>query len=218
MPEGKYVCISYVPLLVGESGHLLSEEELQKADLDKHEMLTQCDALIWMLDEATNTSNPVIVHSHAGPIVDHIRYWSENKPAEWFEFHLYEHLGQLVCLLFPKAEKTIERFKLAMGLQTMTPVNQIEDEKISVMTMPLIWYSHPGTMGQAYLDSKSTIRDTVKIEFLETAVVQGQHEISTDLETTIQKNTIKLDEFEVHRNSDKIGPFVEDFVRRVYGK
>jgi hypothetical protein len=108
------IVVSYVPLLVGESGKAMAID-----DPHLHEMLSKIDeghdghvhACLWMAEE--NGVFPVFLMKDAHAIADHLLAWAEGRPADWFALCFVEKQGRYVVGLFPNVSASVERFEVA---------------------------------------------------------------------------------------------------------
>jgi hypothetical protein len=110
----KAVVISYVPLLTGEPGRVLSvgDEEFTRlmAEADRCPS-GLADACLWMAEGSGVF--PVFVLPQAHAIADHLLAWAENRPDDWFALCFAERQGRYVAALFPNLVGPVERFEAA---------------------------------------------------------------------------------------------------------
>jgi hypothetical protein len=110
----KAVVISYVPLLTGEPGRVLSvgDEEFTRlmAEADRCPS-GLAHACLWMADNGGVF--PVFVLPQAHGIADHLLAWAEDRPGDWFALSFAEQQGRYVAALFPNLPGSVERFEAA---------------------------------------------------------------------------------------------------------
>jgi hypothetical protein len=110
----KAVVISYIPLLTGESGRVLSvgDEEFRRlmAEADRCPS-GQADACLWMAEGGGVF--PVFVLPQAQAVADHLLAWAENRPGDWFMLCFAQRQGRYVAVLFPNLPGSVERFEAA---------------------------------------------------------------------------------------------------------
>jgi hypothetical protein len=110
----KAVVISYIPLLTGEPGRVLSvgDEEFQRlmAEADRCPS-GLADACLWMAEGGGVF--PVFVMPQAHDIADHLLAWAENRPGDWFALCFAQRQGRYVAALFPNLPGSVERFEAA---------------------------------------------------------------------------------------------------------
>src|SRR5262245_34419169 len=110
----KAVVVSYMPLLTGEPGRVLSfwDEEFNRlmaaADRCPSGLAPAC---LWMADNGGVF--PVFVIPQAHAIADHLQGWAENRPGEWFMLCFAQRQGRYVAALFPNLPGSVERFEAA---------------------------------------------------------------------------------------------------------
>jgi hypothetical protein len=110
----KAVVISYVPLLTGEPGRVLSvgDEDFKRlmAEADRCPS-GLADACLWMAEGSGVF--PVFVMPQAHADADHLLVWSENRPGDWFALCFAQRQGRYVAALFPNLAGSVERFEAA---------------------------------------------------------------------------------------------------------
>jgi hypothetical protein len=110
----KAVVFSYVPLLTGEPGRVLSvgDEEFKRlmAEADRCPS-GQADACLWMAEGSGVF--PVFVMPQAHDIADHLLAWAEDRPGDWFALCFAQRQGRYVAALFPNLAGSVERFETA---------------------------------------------------------------------------------------------------------
>jgi hypothetical protein len=152
-----YLCVSYVPLLVGPPGVNVKEMKMEKAVLQLMKDANNiAEACIWIRHQ--NIPIPVMVIKDAKAIVDHLKYWSEGEPTEWFDLMIgtLEMDGQrgYTIILQPKLDKSGQRFKNA--LKQVSGIEIPDTAKIQVLSKPLMIRSN----GDTYQTVKDGIGDT----------------------------------------------------------
>jgi hypothetical protein len=108
------VVVSYIPLLAGESGRVLSvgDKEFTRlmAEADRCPSgLT--DACLWMAEGSGVF--PVFVMPQAHAIADHLLAWAEDRPGDWFILCFAQRQGRYVAVLFPNLPGSVVRFEAA---------------------------------------------------------------------------------------------------------
>jgi hypothetical protein len=113
-PKKVVVVISYVPLLAGEPGRVLSvgDEEFKRlmAEADRCPS-GLADACLWMAEGGGVF--PVFVLPQAHAIADHLLAWAEDRPGDWFALCYAERNSRYVAALFPNLAGSVERFEAA---------------------------------------------------------------------------------------------------------
>jgi hypothetical protein len=108
------VVVSYIPLLTGEPGRVLSvgDVEFQRlmAEADRCPS-GLADACLWMAEGGGVF--PVFVLPQAHAIADHLLTWAENRPGDWFMLCFAQRRGCYVAALFPNLVGSVERFEAA---------------------------------------------------------------------------------------------------------
>ena len=110
----KVVVISYVPLLTGEPGRVLSV-----ADEDFKRLMAEAgrcpsglaDPCLWIAEGGSVF--PVFVLPQANAIADDLLAWSENRPGDWFALCFAQRQGRYVAVLFPNLIRSVDRFEVA---------------------------------------------------------------------------------------------------------
>jgi hypothetical protein len=110
----KVVVLSYVPLLTGEPGRVLSvgDEEFQRlmAEADRCPS-GLADACLWMAEGGGVF--PVFVLPQAHAIADHLMAWAEDRPGDWFMLCFAQRQGRYIAALFPNLVGSVDRFEAA---------------------------------------------------------------------------------------------------------
>jgi hypothetical protein len=110
----KAVVISYVPLLAGKPGRVLSvgDEEFKRL-IAKADRCTcgLANACLWMAEGSGVF--PVFVLPQAQAIAEHLVAWAGHRPSEWFSVCFAERQGRYVAALFPNLPASVERFEAA---------------------------------------------------------------------------------------------------------
>jgi hypothetical protein len=110
----KAVVISFVPLLTGEAGRVLSvgDEEftrlMAEADRCPSGLAPAC---LWMAEDGGVF--PVFVLPQAQAIADHLVAWAEIRPGDSFMLCFAQRRGRYVAALFPNLPGSVERFEAA---------------------------------------------------------------------------------------------------------
>lgn len=110
----KAVVVSYIPLLAGEPGRVLSvgDEEFNRLMTEADRLPSGlADACLWMADNGGVF--PVFVLPQAHAIAEHLLAWAENQPGDWFALCFAERRGRYVATLFPNLVGSVERFEVA---------------------------------------------------------------------------------------------------------
>ena len=110
----KAVVLSYLPLLTGEPGRVLSvgDEAFKRlmAEADRCPS-GLADACLWMAEGGGVF--PVFVLPQAHAIADHLLAWSESRPGDWFALCFAQRQGRYVAALFPNLVRSVDRFEAA---------------------------------------------------------------------------------------------------------
>jgi hypothetical protein len=110
----KAVVVSYVPLLKGEPGRVISVGDgefkrlMAEADRCPSDIAQAC---LWMADNGGIF--PVFVMPQAHAIAEHLVAWAEHRPGEWFALCFAQRQGRYVAALFPNLPGSVERFEVA---------------------------------------------------------------------------------------------------------
>src|SRR5262249_8178535 len=108
------VVVSYVPLLTGEPGRLLSvgDGEFTRLMVEADRCPSGlADACLWMAEGGGVF--PVFVLPQAHAIAEHLLAWAEDRPGDWFVLCFAQRQGRYVAALFPNLPGSVERFKAA---------------------------------------------------------------------------------------------------------
>jgi hypothetical protein len=91
----------------------------------------------WM--EQDGEQMPVLVCDRAQELASHLRFWSEDRPQDWFELHWAKDQDDYAIVLMPRIERTRERF--LMGYQLRTGYPYPPNSTIRVYCEPLHFHS-----------------------------------------------------------------------------
>jgi len=176
-----HLVISYVPLLTGEAGSHVEADSDQMSDLFKKiDSLPSgfADAILWS-QSSEGDPWPIFVMEDANRILDHLVDWSEGSPTSWFDFRLHSRGSDYAMALMPKVEKSIDRYKLAIGMQTgITPP---KDGNYKVLFKSIHFSSTPGETS-TFSIVKPMMKSSVKIGFLEKSELGANGEIPGDFD------------------------------------
>jgi hypothetical protein len=158
----KAVVISYVPLLEGEPGRVLSvgDEQFKRlmAEADRCPS-GLVDACLWIADNGGIF--PVFVLPQAQAIAEHLAAWAENQPGKWFMLCFAQRQGRYVAAMFPNLPGSVERFEAAHFIHYGDLSNA---EGYELLCRPLAFVSGPNhTFGRV----KKLIADPSYLGFLE---------------------------------------------------
>lgn len=114
-----HLVISYVPLLWPNPN--INEQSIDDIQNRIEELPNgEATGCIWLIENEKLV--PVMIFERAKEIVEHFRFWSEDKPEKWFEFKWAKNGDEYAFGLFPNVYMTIERFKIAFQLRTGYPM------------------------------------------------------------------------------------------------
>ena len=158
----KAVVVSYVPLLAGEPGRVLSvrDEEFKRLMGEADRCPSGlADACLWVADNGGVF--PVFVMPQAHAIADHLVAWAENQPGKWFALCFAARQDRYVVTLFPRLAWSVERFEAAHFIHHGDLSNA---ESYELLCRPLAFVSGPRhTFGRV----KKLIADPCCLGFLE---------------------------------------------------
>lgn len=172
---GKYIVVSYVPLLnatkrilktpseqyTPEHATKIAEEIGGTLENTPHVPVRAC---LWLQDNTSEKPefHPVFLIDNAMEVLDHLKYWCENDPATWFHLYLEKvDDNRYIVLLFPNLDKSIERFKLACLVYTdVVPQSEAD---YTLIFKPLEFLSQSATM---FDNVKEHLGEELKIGFL----------------------------------------------------
>lgn len=116
------VIFSYYPLLTGTPGASYFGEEAVGAAEEIMKMQDELPsgsavACLWVMATDDDGPRAILVMDQSDAIAEHFRYWSEEKPEEWFKFHFLEKGSSYSVALFPNLLKSVERYEAAFQLR-----------------------------------------------------------------------------------------------------
>jgi hypothetical protein len=121
MVDSKYMVISYVPLLKVEPGSDIEESIHVLPSINVH-------ACIWIIRD--NVPIPIFVIEKADEVYNHLMWWTEEHPGEWFSFATrFRSPKSYVLALVPNLKKSYERWKIAFQLKFGYPPDSSIKEK-----------------------------------------------------------------------------------------
>jgi hypothetical protein len=137
----KAVVVSYIPLLTGEPGRVLSvgDEEFKRLMAEANRCPSDlAHACLWMAEGGGVF--PVLVMPQAHAIGDHLRGWAENRPGDWFVLCFSQRQDRYITALFPNLPASVERFEAAYFANHGEPSKAAEYE---LLFRPLAFVSGP---------------------------------------------------------------------------
>lgn len=118
--NGSNIIFSYFPLLTGPPGAAFLGEEAVKnaeaiAQFTEELPSGSAKAALWMVDDGA--AAVALVIDEAKDIAEHLSYWAEEKPEEWFSFHFLEKGTCYAGALMPNFRKSADRWKISFQLR-----------------------------------------------------------------------------------------------------
>jgi hypothetical protein len=136
-----YVVISYCPLLTGPTWPMqdLKSEDAEAFVKTMEELPSgSAKGCLWVSNDDKGIT-PVFLFENASAIYEHLMFWSEDKPEEWFEYIFREKGGRYAIVCFPRLQKSIERWKINFQLNVGFPPHP--QAKYSLLFKPLHFIS-----------------------------------------------------------------------------
>lgn len=152
--------ISYVPLLYGNAGVVLNEEETKQALVVIANINHTVNGILWLTNDKYGYA-PCLILDRAKEIFDHIKFWSENKPEEWFKLVITECDGRYGVALAPELEKTKERME-----------SLSDSTEYLFLFKPLFFVSGHNHI---YANIKKDMKGETKVFFLDSTEVKGNY-------------------------------------------
>lgn len=112
-----YLIVSYVPMLWPQESNI-EPKTIEKAI--SNSPTGELSGCAWIL--RNGKLSPVFVLEEADKIVEHLKFWSEGKPEEWFKFHFKRDGLKYYVALVPEVQRTLDRFKMSYQLRTGYPL------------------------------------------------------------------------------------------------
>jgi len=106
--------ISYWPLLTGEPGLQLdvNSEQIQgMVDKLNEYDAGGADGCLWAIEN--DQPVPVLILDRAKEVADHIQYWSEQRPSDWFNIYVKDRSNKYAVVLAPNLKKSLDRLRVA---------------------------------------------------------------------------------------------------------
>lgn len=152
--------LSYLPLFnVAPANYSLSENESDdfvKA-VETSTNLAVGAGVMW-IDSDDGKRLPILIFEEGDDIFEHLVTWSEDKPEDWFSFHIVELAsGQVEFLVAPRFMKSIERHKRQF------PDSDVDDCK--VLFTPLQVRIDKSEQAAGYLES--FLRPVMDVGFID---------------------------------------------------
>jgi hypothetical protein len=192
-----YYVISYVPLLYGdgEALHLVGnniQAGLEDMVRKVYEAPSDIEACVWLQTE--DAPVVVLVLDEAQAIYDHIMYWTEGKPEEWFNLFLDHEDGGYGLRLFPKIDKTVSRFRIKMLDQYETIIGK---DEVQIIFCPLTFWSKT-------TETFDRIKDSLKGE-IEVYLLDAQEIIDQELPPLeeLQQKTLSVGKMTINNEWGK---------------
>src|SRR5262245_20053449 len=108
------IVLSYVPLLTGELGRVLSveDEEFTRLMVEADRWPSGlADACLWVAEGGGVF--PVFVLPQAHAVAEHLLAWAEDRPGDRFMLCFGQRQGRYVAVLFPNLVGSVDRFETA---------------------------------------------------------------------------------------------------------
>lgn len=153
--------ISYVPLLRGEAGATIEPERAAEVigpifDTDAGHV----DAVVWAHDDR-GLPWPIFVLDRAEEVFEHLIEWAEGSPSNWFRLVWAARGDEYALALVPRAERSLERYRLARRLTTGKDVPA--DARFEIVFRPVLFR---GPKSPISTDMLSRLPKQVRVGFL----------------------------------------------------
>jgi hypothetical protein len=172
--------ISYVPLLSGTPGSFIDPKDDPMAMEELMHTIQEklpdgrVAACIWLLKE--NKPMPVLVIDDMANIVDHLEWWSEGKPVEWFDLAIRNRADKYAVALIPRVNKSVKRWNLAYQLRTGFPPPRSTHYNIAFRSVHFL----SGGPSSAYSQISDKIGPDVQVGFLDIKDLNREDPSQTD--------------------------------------
>lgn len=137
----QYICVSYMPLLTGNPGELdtLDQSNIKQTIAPLEKALEYGDAAACLWCRHNEQITPVFAMKRGREICEHLKSWSEDKPDDWFDLYIVRKKDRYAIVLFPRIEKSVDRFKEAQLIvnKTIIPTSA----QIDILFRPLVFVS-----------------------------------------------------------------------------
>ncbi len=174
------VLVSYVPLLQGDAGRIITDPDPAKIAKTLEAGPTgNAVACVWLMSD-DGTPSPCLVIENAKEIAEHLIEWAEKKPEEWFNLSFVEYDGLYGLALMPRVELGVERFKVACLLRNGYPIPKNAD--IHVIFKPLHFMS-----GKEHMFSKvkPLLKASAEVRLIDVSLVDRYNISATDWDKSI---------------------------------
>lgn len=154
--ETAYMIVSYVPLLdnpldaAGQTFDLVGRASIKKLVDLVDQTDNTVNGVLWCGDKNVGY-HPVLVIEHAKAIAEHLIFWSEDNPEEWFDLKYYFTDERYYMALYPRLEKSVKRFRSAVEMKTGLPPDK--NSKFNILFKPLTYVSSENASFQRIKDS-----------------------------------------------------------------
>jgi len=141
-----YIIVGYVPLMYdyalwkGMPPLQFSPKQMDKLakKMDRFmENAPMPSACLW--SKGDKGIGPVFLIEQGEKVADHLRWYAEEKPAEWFQAFTYQEKERYHIALMPKPDKMRERYAKRLLLQYGRVLEP--DAKFTFVCKPLHFYS-----------------------------------------------------------------------------
>lgn len=183
------IIFSYFPLMAGPYGQAFMGPEAIGAAEEIGSVLEQLPsgsalACLWFIEH--DKANPVFVIENAKAIAEHLKWWSEGKPEDWFSLHIMEKGRGYAMALMPDFKKTSDRWKIAFQLRHGFPPPEGSE---NILFRPL----HCTAPGRAAYDqTKAKIGDTMPLRVVDADDVTPENAASLDIDQTFLLGEFKV--------------------------
>lgn len=171
--------ISYFPLLCGVPG--LTEDVSPGGMAEIAAVLDGlpdgfAKAVLWLLDQESNSACPVLLMGRGREIAGHLIEWAEGDAPSWFRLHIAEARGRYGLALLPDPMKSVERHRIAASLAAGFAVQALKD--CNIVFRPLHFSSLPGST--AFGQVRGMIGGMARVGILDEVDVGPDGPASTD--------------------------------------
>jgi hypothetical protein len=156
-----HVVLSYVPLLRGQAGATMDLERVENIVGPVFETdAGHVEAVVWAQDER-GLPWPILVLDRADEVFEQLVEWAESSPASWFTVAWAARADEYALALMPRAERSVERYRLARQLTTGEDVPA--GARFEIIFRPILFR---GPVSALSRDMLGRLPERVKVGFL----------------------------------------------------
>ncbi len=156
MPEyGDYVCVSWMPGLMGVAGEIVDLTIIKQrlSAIIEHDV----KGVLWILNDEGRAA-PILLMPEAAKLHEHMMHWSSGVPKQWFELTIADNEQGYGLVVSPNLKASVNRYKFSILLEQNFVVPDDANIKLLFETLTFLSPSRASYLrAKDYLDATTDV-------------------------------------------------------------